>query len=65
MSRTRADTRSASRQTHTVAELRGIIREIATASAVHSPGGMTRFDRMWEPLLVVVAAVIVWIGTLL
>jgi hypothetical protein len=25
---------------------------------------MTRFDRFWEPFLVLVAAVMIWIGTL-
>jgi hypothetical protein len=26
--------------------------------------GMTRFDRFWEPFLVLVAAAMIWIGTL-
>jgi hypothetical protein len=34
------------------------------ASALHTQARMTRFDRFWEPFLVLVAAVMIWIGTL-
>jgi len=42
----------------------GIVGARRGKPAAH-PERMTRFDRTWEPLLVVVAAIIVWIGTLL
>jgi hypothetical protein len=37
---------------------------LAVADAVHEREAMTRFDRFWEPFLVLVAAAMIWIGTL-
>jgi hypothetical protein len=34
------------------------------ASRLQFAAGMTRFDRFWEPLLVITAAAMIWIGTL-
>jgi len=36
----------------------------ALARAVQFAAEMTRFDRTWEPLVVLVVAAIVWFGTL-
>ncbi|MDQ3365627.1 MAG: hypothetical protein M3680_09375 [Myxococcota bacterium] len=44
------------------------VREIAAPRrgkpAAHRGWAMTRFDRFWEPLLVITAAAMIWIGTL-
>jgi hypothetical protein len=37
----------------------GAGRQLALAG-----GGMTRFDRFWEPLAVLVVTAVLWIGTL-
>ena len=39
-------------------------RAPALAGRVQFVGAMTRFDRVWEPLVFVIAVAIVWIGTL-
>jgi hypothetical protein len=36
----------------------------ALASELHWLARMTRFDQIWEPLLITVAAAMIWIGTL-
>jgi hypothetical protein len=34
------------------------------AGRLHMPGAMTRYDRTWEPLFVLIAAATLWFGTL-
>jgi hypothetical protein len=45
------------------AQARGIMRARAGKDAAQGACAMTRFDRIWEPLLVCVAAAMVLIGT--
>ena len=53
-----------SARTHARHAARVISLGCALASRLHSPARMTRFDQIWEPLLVIVAAAMIWIGTL-
>jgi len=33
------------------------------ADGLHYVARMTRFDRFWEPLMITIAAAMIWIGT--
>ncbi len=37
---------------------------MVVAGGLHIPRGVTNFDRFWEPLFVIAAAAVIFLGTL-